>query len=62
MFLGEGLCGCLVAIITKVFICCVFVWEEQKMASQCSGNKNKSRRFVYNLNEKWENKYFLMLT
>jgi hypothetical protein len=24
------------------------------MTSQCSGNKNKSRTFVYNFNEKWE--------
>jgi hypothetical protein len=28
------------------------------MASQCSCNKNKSRTYVYNFNEKWENKYF----
>jgi hypothetical protein len=27
------------------------------MASQCNGNKNKSRTFVYNFNETWENKY-----
>jgi hypothetical protein len=25
---------------------------EEKMASQCSGNKNKPRTFAYNLNEK----------
>jgi hypothetical protein len=31
-----------------------------EMASQCSGNKNKSRTFVYNFNEKWENKYFFI--
>jgi hypothetical protein len=30
------------------------------MASQCSGNKNKSRKFVYNFNKKWENKYFFI--
>jgi uncharacterized protein YydD (DUF2326 family) len=30
------------------------------MASLCSGNKNKSRIFVYNVNEKWENKYFFI--
>jgi hypothetical protein len=28
------------------------------MDSQCSGNNNKSRTFVYNFSEKWENKYF----
>jgi hypothetical protein len=28
------------------------------MASQCSGNKNKRRRFANTFNEKWENKYF----
>jgi hypothetical protein len=30
------------------------------MASLCSGNKNKSIMFVYNLNEKWENNYFFI--
>jgi hypothetical protein len=27
------------------------------VASLCSGNINKSRTFVHNFNEKWENKY-----
>jgi hypothetical protein len=36
------------------------MWEEEKMASQCSGNKNKLRTFVYNFNEKWEKKYFFI--
>jgi hypothetical protein len=30
---------------------------EEKMTYLCSGNKNKLRTFVYNLNEKWKNKY-----
>jgi hypothetical protein len=31
------------------------------MASQCSGNENKPRTFVYNLNEKLENEYFFII-
>jgi hypothetical protein len=27
------------------------LWEEKEIAAQCSGNKNKSRIFVYNFNE-----------
>jgi hypothetical protein len=38
----------------------VFLWEEKEMACKCSGNKNKLRTFVYNFNEKWENKYFFI--
>jgi hypothetical protein len=45
---------------TKVFIFSVFLWEEKEMASQCNGNKNKLRTFVYNFNETWENKYFFI--
>jgi hypothetical protein len=30
------------------------------MVSQCSGNENKQRTFVYNLNEKLENEYFFI--
>jgi hypothetical protein len=45
---------------TKVFIFWVFLWEEKKMASQCSGNKNKSRTFAYNFNEKMESTYFFI--
>jgi hypothetical protein len=29
------------------------------MAFQCSGNKKILRTYVYNLNEKWESKYFI---
>jgi hypothetical protein len=36
------------------------LWEEKEMASHCNGNKNKSRTFVYNFNETWENKYFFI--
>jgi hypothetical protein len=36
----------------------VSLWE--KTDSQCSGNINKSKTFAYNLNEKWENKYFFI--
>jgi hypothetical protein len=38
----------------------IFVRGKDKMASQCSGNKNKSSTFTYNLNEKWENKHFFI--
>jgi hypothetical protein len=30
------------------------------MASQCSGNINKSKTFAYNFSAKWENKYFFI--
>jgi hypothetical protein len=38
----------------------VFLWDEKKMASQCSGNKNKSRISTYSFNEKWVNRYFFI--
>jgi hypothetical protein len=38
----------------------VFLWEEKKMALQCIGNKNKLKIYVYNFNEKLENKYFFI--
>jgi hypothetical protein len=50
---GEYFGGCLMLFMLdrKMFIISVFLLEEKKMASQCSGNKNKSRTFVYNFNE-----------
>jgi hypothetical protein len=59
-FLGKCLCSSLVVFMldTKVLILWVFLWKEKKMASQCTGNKNKLRTFEYNFNKKWENKHF----
>jgi hypothetical protein len=55
------MCGCLVVFIldTKVFIFCMFLWKRKWLLSAVV-NKNKSRIFVYNLNEKWGNKYFFI--
>jgi hypothetical protein len=51
-------CGFHVGHINFFFILGVFFWGGEDNGSQCSGNKNKSKTFVHNFYERWDNKYF----